>query len=123
MGVVSKIEELSVLSKTLKPSPSAFVSFDARQLQKKFKHAVDFGILGNQNPVGLELFAQSLKEHIDDPLTQKISGKYRWRQDVYHYYNPETKLNVMTKPDGSFISGWKLSETQISDLRGEGNVF
>ncbi|QDY40834.1 hypothetical protein D8B20_02445 [Candidatus Pantoea soli] len=41
----------------------------------------------------------------------------------YHYYNPETKLNVMTKTDGNFISGWKLSDTQSSDLIGNGNVF
>lgn len=120
---VNEIEALSNLSKTPKPSPSTLVSFESRQLQKKFKHAVDFNVPGNPNVEGLKSFEQALKNHIDDPLTNKITGKYRWSQDVYHYYNPETKLNVMTKPDGNFISGWKLSDTQLTDLIGNGNVF
>ncbi|SFT95490.1 Colicin D [Kosakonia arachidis] len=120
---VNEIETLSNLSKTPKPSPSTLVSFESRQLQKKFKHAVDFNVPGNPNAEGLKSFEQALKSHIDDPLTNRITGKYRWNQDVYHYYNPETKLNVMTKPDGNFISGWKLSDTQSTDLIGNGNVF
>ncbi|MFI8415561.1 colicin D domain-containing protein [Serratia sp. NPDC078593] len=123
LGTVSELEELSALSKAPKPFPSKFVNFEPRQLQKKFKHAVDFNVSGNPNTVGLKSFEHALKEHIDDPLTQKITGKYRWDLNVYHYYNPETKLNVMTKSDGNFISGWKLSETQQLDLIGEGNVF
>jgi len=92
-------------------------------LQKKFKHAVDFNISGNANSEGLKSFEQALKSHIDDPLTQQITGKYRWNHDVYHYYNSETNIDVMTKMDGNFISGWKLSDTQTSDLIGNGNVF
>lgn len=123
LGTVSEIEKLSVLSKVPKPPPSEFVNFETRQLQKKFKHAVDFNISGNPNAEGLKSYEQAIKAHIDDPMTQQITGKYRWNQDVRHYYNPETKIDVMTKPDGNFISGWKLSETQISDLKGEGNVY
>lgn len=52
-----------------------------------------------------------------------IKGKYRWDQYVYHYFNPKTNLDVMTDMDGSFISGWKLSEKQTSDLLEKGNVF
>ncbi|EOI3549604.1 colicin D domain-containing protein [Cronobacter dublinensis] len=92
-------------------------------MQKKFKHAVDFNISGNANSEGLKSFEQALKSHIDDPLTQQITGKYIWNHDVYHYYNSETNIDVMTKMDGNFISGWKLSDTQTSDLIGNGNVF
>lgn len=122
-GAIGELEELSSLAKTAKPSPSELVNFETRQLQKKFKHAVDFNISDNANSEGLKSFEQALRFHIDDPLTQQITGKYRWDQDVYHYYNPETKIDVMTKMDGNFISGWKLSETQMSDLIGESNVF
>ena len=122
-GTVSELEKLSALSKVPKPPPSEFVNFETRQLQKKFKHAVDFNLSGTPDAEGLKSYEQALKAHIDDPLTQQIAGKYRWNQDVNHYYNPETKIDVMTKPDGNFISGWKLSETQISDLKGEGNVY
>lgn len=123
LGSVGELEQLSALSKAPKPSPSEFVNFETKQLQKKFKHAEDFNVPGNSNTEGLKAFEQALKDHIDDPLTQQITGKYRWNQDVYHYYNPETNIDVMTKMDGNFISGWKLSETQMSDLIGGGNVF
>lgn len=123
INVTGELEEISALSKTPKPLPSEMVNFETRQLQKKFKHAVDFNVSGNPNTEGLKSFEQALKEHIDDPLTQQITGKYRWNQDVYHYYNPSTSIDVMTKMDGNFISGWKLSETQMSDLIGSGNVF
>lgn len=123
LGTVSELEELSALSKVPKLSQSEFVNFEAKQLQKKFKHAVDFNISGSSNAEGLKLFERALKDHIDDPSTLKIAGKYRWKQDVWHFYNTETKIDVMTKMDGNFISGWKLSETQMSDLIGEGNVF
>lgn len=123
VGTFGELKELSALSKTPKSLPSELVNFETRQLQKKFKHAVDFNVSGNPNNEGLKLFEQALKEHIDDPLTQRISGTYRWNQDVYHYFNPETKINVMTQREGNFISGWKLSETQASDLTGEYNVF
>lgn len=122
-GALGELEELSALAKTPKPPRSELVNFETRQLQKKFKHAVDFNISGNANSEGLKSFEQALKSHIDDPLTQQITGKYRWNQDVYHYYNPETNIDVMTKMDGNFISGWKLSDTQTSDLIGNGNVF
>ncbi|EGT4353117.1 HNH endonuclease [Cronobacter sakazakii] len=123
LGSVGELDELSTLSKAPKPSPSEFVKFETKQLQKKFKHAVDFNVSGNSNTESLKAFEQAIKDHIDDPLTQQITGKYRWNQDVYHYYNPETNIDVMTKMDGDFISGWKLSDTQISDLIGNGNVF
>lgn len=123
VNVTGELEEISALSKTPKPLPSEMVNFEPRQLQKKFKHAIDFNVPGNPNTEGLKSFEQALKEHIDDPLTQQITGKYRWNQDVYHYYNPSTSIDVMTKMDDNFISGWKLSETQISDLIGSGNVF
>ncbi|WP_297198606.1 colicin D domain-containing protein [uncultured Pluralibacter sp.] len=119
----SEIKTLSNFFKVPKPPPSALVSFEPRQLQKKFKHAADFNVSGNPNIEGLEAFEKALKNHIDSPLTKKILGKYRWNQDVYHHYNPTTKLNVMTKPDGNFISGWKLTDTQATDLTGNGNVY
>ncbi|KAF6664345.1 hypothetical protein CKF42_09125 [Pantoea sp. ARC270] len=123
MGTVNEIEKLSVLSKVPTRAPSERVIFETRQLQKKFKHAVDFNVSGNPGAEGLKSYEQAIKAHIDDPVTQQIVGKYRWNQDVNHYFNPETKIDVMTRPDGNFISGWKLSDTQISDLKGEGNVY
>jgi RHS repeat-associated protein len=99
------------------------VKFSTKQLQKKFKHAIDFDVPGNANKQGFEAFENAMRNHIDLPDTTPIVGKYRWDQDVYHYYNPQTNLNVMTGMDGNFISGWKLSERQVTDLLELGNVY
>ncbi|WP_312951377.1 RHS repeat-associated core domain-containing protein [Superficieibacter sp.] len=99
------------------------VNFSPKQLQKKFKHAIDFGVPGNASKQGLEVFENAMRNHIDLPDTTPIVGKYRWSQDVYHYFNPKTNLNVMTDMNGNFISGWKLSERQVTDLLELKNVF
>ena len=123
LNPLSEFESVSTASKRLKKSPSNAVRFSQKQLQKKFKHAGDFGITGSANATNLQLYEQALKNHIDSPSTQKISGKYRWKQDVYHYYNTETNIDIIIKPDGTFISGWKLSSQQRIDLEGNSNVF
>ncbi|MDX6053043.1 RHS repeat-associated core domain-containing protein, partial [Scandinavium lactucae] len=97
--------------------------FDSKQLQKKFKHAIDFGVSGNANKTGLEAFENAMRTHINLSSTSVIKGTYRWKQDVYHHYDPNTNLDVMTDMDGNFISGWKLSERQVAELEGGGNVF
>lgn len=43
--------------------------------------------------------------------------------DVYHYYNPETDLNVMVdRSNNKFISGWRLSSDQILNMKNNGNI-
>ncbi|WP_353614504.1 colicin D domain-containing protein [Mangrovibacter phragmitis] len=123
LNPTSEVQALTDLPQAAKTLPSENVSIAQKQLVKKFKHAVDFNVTQTPNAQGLSSYESALKSHIDDPLTTQITGKYRWSQDVLHYYNPETKLNVMTKPDGTFISGWKLSDTQVTSLTGDGNVF
>jgi len=99
------------------------INSSQKQLQKKFKHAEDFGYTGNSSKKGLEDFSKIIQDHVDAKSTQQIKGTYRWNQEVYHYFDPKTKLNVMTDLDNNFISGWKLSDIQASDLLEKGNVF
>lgn len=74
--------------------PSLNSTFDKKQLQKKFNHAKDFGVEGN----------------------------YRGR-DVYHYYDPRTNLNVMVdRNTNKVISGWRLSDEQIINMKYNGNI-
>ena len=69
---------------------------DPRKLQHTFaKHAQDFGISGNYNPVNAARLEKALRDHVADPSVQKISGTYRGTIVVVHYFNPETDLNVM----------------------------
>ena len=43
--------------------------------------------------------------------------------DVYHYYDPKTNLNVMVdRNTNKFISGWRLSDEQIINMKNNGNI-
>jgi hypothetical protein len=46
---------------------------------------------------------------------QQIVGTYR-SNPVIHYYDPGSKQNVITKLDGTFVSGWTLSADQAQNL-------
>ena len=49
-------------------------------------------------------------------------GTYRGNT-VYHYYDPNTKLNVMVdRNTNKFISGWKLSREQQTNMQLNGNI-
>ena len=84
--------------------------FKRKQLQKKFKHAEDFEILGKYNIQNKELFLKKLMEHMK--FNHARIWTYRNRKGI-HYYNKKTDLNVMINPEtNKFISTWKLSESQ-----------
>ena len=83
--------------------PSLNSTFEKKQLQKKFEHAKDFGVLGNYSLANRDLFQKKLIEHMYS--THACLGTYR-RQNVFHYYNKETNLNVMVnRNNNKFISG------------------
>ena len=87
------------------------VKFSAKQVQKKFRHASDFGITGTYSKHNHTLFISAMDTHIHGPNTVVINGTYRSMPAV-HYYDPMTDLVVLTHPDGSFWSGWKIGGDQ-----------
>jgi RHS repeat-associated protein len=91
------------------------------QLQSKFKHAVDFGVEGNFNSVSASRFADALESHVGNPSTQVINGTYRG-SPVIHYLDEITQLDVVTKPSGEFITGWRLSGTQLWNVLNRGSL-
>lgn len=93
-----------------------------RQLQRKFKHAADFGVIGNPSNKTLKQFAEVINEHVKSPGTRVIKGTYRGNQNVIHYIDAESGLNVIKSSEGKFISGWKLSVDQLRNLLERGNV-
>jgi len=95
------------------------LGFAEKQLQKKFKHAGDFGITGNWNPGKNKEFGEALARHVKDEATLVIDGTYMG-ESVLHYYNPTTGLNVMKGADDMFISGWRLSSKQVEHLLKDG---
>jgi hypothetical protein len=81
-------------------------------LQKKFKHAKDFGIKGNYNPTNAKAFEDAIRKHVHNPAVQPITGTYHGKPAII-YVDPNTGLAVITDPSGNFISGWTLSPQQL----------
>ena len=98
------------------------IKYDDIQLQEKFKHAVDFWIEGNYNLENREKFRQALNNHVNNDKTEIKRGTYRTTQQVEHFYNPETWINVMYDLDWNFISWWKLWDLQIDYLNTTWNI-
>jgi len=97
------------------------INFGAQQLQKKFKHAGDFGVKGNYNPANAERYQKAIEDHIANPATKVIDGTYHG-QSVTHYVNSNTGLNVMKDTAGNYLSGWKLSPAQLSHVLTTGKL-
>ncbi len=93
----------------------------SRQLQAKFKHAGDFGVVGNYSKANAGKFSSAINQHINSAGVQTIQGTYRG-QSVIHYVNPNTGLNVISSPTGQFISGWKLNPAQLQNVLKHGGL-
>ncbi len=93
----------------------------SEQLQKKFKHAGDFGVVGNYTKANAGKFSSAINQHINASGTQVIQGTYRG-QSVVHYLNPTTGLNVISSPSGQFISGWTLNPIQLQNVLKHGGL-
>lgn len=91
------------------------------QVRKKFKHAPDFGVLGNPNRKNYELFKDRIVDHMNNPSTIIKEGTYKKNIEVLHYFNEETGLNVMIRQDdNTFLSGWKLNNKQSENVKNRG---
>jgi Colicin D/Pretoxin HINT domain len=82
------------------------------QLQKKFKHAIDFGVTGNSNTANLQAFENAIQAHVNSPATQLVVGTYHGNP-ANIYVNSSTGLAVITDTSNNFVSGWKLSAQQL----------
>jgi hypothetical protein len=97
------------------------IAFARSQLQHAFKHAKDFGVLGNANTRTLAEFSNAIQNHIAAPGTRIIEGFYRGTR-VTHFVDPATGLNVIRDASGSFLSGWKLSSEQLDHVLSSGKL-
>jgi hypothetical protein len=86
-----------------------------RQLQKKFKLAQDFGVNGNYNPTNAQRFEAAMRAHMRESGTKIVHGTYR-SNPVVHHVNPRTGLNVIIDRGGNFVSGWRLSPDQLTNV-------
>jgi hypothetical protein len=95
-----------------------------RNLQKVFsKHGKDFGLAGNWKPSRAAGVQQAILDHLNNPLVQRINGKYLGR-DVTHVLDPSTGLNVILDSTGkTFVGGRKLGADQLNGVLNGGRLF
>ena len=95
--------------------------FSTKQLQKKFKHAKHFGVIGDYSPANAMKFQLALQKHITAPTTKIIQGIYHG-QPVTFFVDSQTRLNVIQETSGYFLSGWKLTPVQLNHLLTTGKL-
>lgn len=93
----------------------------AQQLQRKFKHAKDFGINGNYTKSNAVEFSRAINKHINSESVKLINGTYRGEPAI-HYLDPASGLDVITDLAGNFVSGWKLNPAQLLNVVNRGSL-
>lgn len=102
---------------------SRSIAISAKRLQKKWKHAKDFGVSGNFNKANAERYRKAIDDHVKNTNTVPIPGEYtRGNIQVVHYLDKTTGVNVMKDLDGNFVSGWKLSTEQLNNVLKTGKL-
>lgn len=112
---------LSKASSFLAKRKALKASIPAKQLQSKFKHARDFGVEGNYSKINAGRFAKAIKDHIKSKSTEAVKGKYRGQNSVI-FIDKSSRIGVITKSDGQFISGWRFTAEKVSHLFTKGQI-
>lgn len=108
---------LQKIRKVIKAFTQKKLSFSLSKLQAKFKHAADFGVQGNWCTGNAKKFEQAILQHIRKPNILIINGAYRNTNNLVTFYlDSKTGLTIIASRSGQFISGYKLSPSQIQDI-------
>lgn len=91
------------------------LSVNSAQLEAKFKHAADFGVVEARGASGFDAFGKAVDAFVADLGTVRVVGTYRGNPAILNY-NPTTAQVVVQATDGAFISGWKMSSAQLQNV-------
>lgn len=84
-------------------------SITQKQLDKKFKHASDFGVVTTKkNPETLAQFESAIKTHMSSTSTVQ-QGTYGFVKDSKVFFNAATNNAVVVDGAGNFVTGFKLA--------------
>ena len=87
---------------------SESIAFSAKQLDKKFKHAADFGVTtSKKNGDTIAEYQTAIKSHLDNKATFE-HGNYLLVPESKVFFNPKTNNVVVVDKSGNYVSGWKL---------------
>ncbi len=109
MGIVARI------------GPAGGMAVSRSSLQHTFKHAKDFGVVGNASNKTLSELLSVIRAHVGASGTRAIQGTYRGTS-VTHFVDPKTGLNVMQDSAGNLLSGWRLSPQQLENVLTRGSL-
>ena len=80
-----------------------------KQLDKKFKHAADFGITTTKkNAETLSQYETAIKSHMGDKATKPL-GTYGFVTDSKVFFNSNTNNVVVLDKSSNFVTGFKIT--------------
>lgn len=80
-----------------------------KTMNKKYDaHASVFKITGNRNPAKLAEFETAMRAHMTAADTKIYRFNYRGQGQAIGFINPDSKVMVMLRADGSFWSAYEL---------------
>jgi Colicin D len=88
------------------------------QLESKFKHAAAFGVAVGRGRRGFEEFDLAIRKFLASPATRRVIGTYRGRQVILSY-QIRSRLVVVQKLDGTFVSCWRLRRVALAHVVNE----
>jgi len=91
------------------------------QLQRKFNHAAEFGVEGNNCAETRAEFRTALEDFINDPSTIRTEGTYN-REPAILNYNEDTRQTVVQHPNGEYWTNYQISEQQLRHVIEDGNL-
>jgi RHS repeat-associated protein len=110
-------------ARSITSNADRIIKYTQKSLQHTFsRHASELGFDGNWNTQNATRFEQFLNEHVQSSTTQAIDGTYRGTLQATHYFNPYTRMIVITNPEGVLKTAFQLTEDQIYYLYHTGNV-
>lgn len=121
-GQTEKLSTAAHLGPGVQRAPETPLTTSRAQIEKKFdKHAEDSGVTEPTGKAGFDQLEQAIGSQIDDPATLRINGTYRGDSAIVNF-NPDTGLAVIQKTSGEFVSGWRLSPEQVSNVLQRGSL-
>jgi len=91
------------------------------QLEAKYKHAADFGVVDPRGAVGFDAYGKAVDAFVHDPSTIRVAGTYHKSPAILNY-NPTSSLVIVQSPDGAFVSGWHMSPAQLQNVIERGSL-
>ncbi len=80
-----------------------------KQLDKKFKHAEDFGVITTKkNPETFSQYEAAIRNHMGDTATVE-QGSYGFVKDSKVFFNSANNNAVVLDSSGAFVTGFKLT--------------